>query len=112
VLWLLFSEPREDAVRRVFLFPRRLAVLLQNPVDDLLQWPQPGVLPIHLLSFRRDRAVDRLPHHSAMHPVLRRQSPNRLSGRVPAPDLFKYFHFLPPVHAGIFSFRAVQVGPN
>ena len=42
--------------------------------------------------------------------MLLRQSHNRLSRRVPARDLFEQFHFLPPVHPGILSSGAVQVG--
>src|ERR1700676_2018746 len=40
VLGMLLSEPGKDAVRRVFLLPRRIAVFFQNPVDELLQRPE------------------------------------------------------------------------
>jgi hypothetical protein len=86
---MLLAEPGKDTVRRVFLLPRRIAVFFQNPVDELFQRPQSRLLPINLLSFWRDRVGDRLPHHPAMHPVLFRQSLNRLSGCVTTPDLFE-----------------------
>jgi hypothetical protein len=86
---MLLAEPGKDTVRRVFLLPRRIAVLFQHPVDELFQRPESRLLPIDLLSFRWDRVGDRLPHHPAMHPVLCRQPLNRLSGRVSSPDLFE-----------------------
>jgi hypothetical protein len=88
VLGILLAEPGKDTVGRVFLLPWRIAVLFQNPVDELFQRPQSRLLPIDLLSFRRDRVGDRLPHHPAMHLVLFRQPLNRLSSCVTAPDLF------------------------
>src|SRR5277367_6862820 len=81
---MLLAEPGKNTVRRVFLLPRRIAVLFQHPVDELFQRPQSRLLPIDLLSFRWDRVGDRLPYHPAMHPVLCRQSLNRLSSRVSA----------------------------
>jgi hypothetical protein len=86
---MLLPETCKDPVRRVFLLPRRIAVFFQNPVDVLSQRPESGLLSIYLLSSWRDSVGDRLPHHPAMHSVLLRQSLNRLSGRVPAPDLFE-----------------------
>src|SRR5271154_3548974 len=77
---MLLAEPGKDTMRRVFLLPRRIAILFQHPVDELFQRPESRLLPIDLLSFRWDRVGDRLPYHPAMHPVLCRQSPFFLPG--------------------------------
>lgn len=45
-----------------------------------------------------------------VHPMLRRQPFDRLSGRISPPDLFEQFHLVPPVHPGIMPSGPVQVG--
>ena len=86
---MFFSQSGKDSVCRVSLLPRRIPVFFQNLVDDLFQRSQPGLLFFKALSFGRNGTGDRLPHHPAMHSVLLRQSFDRLSGRIPAPDLFE-----------------------
>jgi hypothetical protein len=86
---VLFTQPRPDAMCRVPLLPRRLPVLFQHPVDSLFHRIQFGLFPLVLLSLGRDRTGHCLAHHSPVHSMLLRQSFDRLSGRIPPPDLFE-----------------------
>ncbi len=85
-------------------------------------FPQRADLRTHsfvLLSFRRNRARERLPHHSPVHTMLLRNVLDRFSGCVPLPDLLKQFHLALLSIPGIVSFRLLgwaklkaQSGPN
>jgi len=83
------AQPRVYAVSGVPLLARRPLVGLQHPLDVFFEWPQAGLIAITLFARRRDRAVDRLPHHPAMDAVFASQAPNRLTGRVGAPEFFE-----------------------
>ena len=74
---------------RVPLLARSLSIRLQHLVDGLFHRIQLRRFPCRLLPLRRDRAGDRLAHHSPVHAMFLRQSLDRFSGRVPAPDLFE-----------------------
>ncbi len=105
------SEPREDAVRRVFLFPRawRSSSRIRSmicPSSPAAGAPDP---PSYVPAGPRSRPPAE-PSGDALHassPV-----PEKFLRRVPTPDLFECRHFVPSVHAGMFSFRVVQVRPN
>ena len=89
MLGVFLSQSGKDPVCCVSLLPRRISVFFQNPIDDLLQRAQTRLVLFEVFPLRRNRIGDRLPHHPAMHAVLLRQSLNRLSGRMTAPDLFE-----------------------
>ena len=76
-------------MRGVSLFPRRTLIGLQDAIDGRLQRSQSWLLPLVFLAFGRDRAGNRLAHHSAVYTMLLRQPLDRLSGRVSPPDLFE-----------------------
>jgi hypothetical protein len=76
-------------MRRVPLLARRLPIAFQHPVDVLFDRAQPRLRADRLLLLRWDRAGNRLAHHSPVHTMFLRQSQDRLSGRVSAPDLFE-----------------------
>src|SRR5215831_15268359 len=69
---VFLPKPHPDAMRRVPLLARRLPVRFQNAVDCLPQRTHLRTLPFVLLSFRRDRARQRLPHHPPVHAELLR----------------------------------------
>jgi hypothetical protein len=66
--------------------------------------------PLVGFSFGWDGVCDGLAHGAPVHAMLFGQSQDLLAGRVAAPEFFEQFHFRPPVHPGILSSGAVQVG--
>src|SRR5206468_6479854 len=103
---------------------RRFAVAFQKPIDKRNRSRQFRPLPLRYLSFRRQRAFQRLPHLPPMHTKLPGHRPDRSGPMlVFPPDLLVKFHFGSPVLQIRISFRAskpetkytdfgLQVGPN
>ena len=89
VLAMLLAQPCPDPMCRVPLLARRLPVGLQHPVDVIFHRTQFGRVTYRFPLLWRNRAGNRLAHHSPVHSILFRQSQDRLSRRVSAPDLFK-----------------------
>jgi hypothetical protein len=86
---MLFLQPDPHPVCCVPLFAWRLPVAFQYAFNVIFNWPQPRLVPDDLLPVRRGRTGDRLAHHPPVNAVLPRQTFDRLSGCVPAPDLFE-----------------------
>ena len=80
------------------LFPPHLLIVDENLVDDGFYRADPRLVAQRLAPLRRQSVVQRLAHHATVHTVLFRQLANGLPGLIVAPDLFKLFHFLSPVH--------------
>jgi hypothetical protein len=63
----LGPDPLEDPMRRMALLTRRIAVGLQDGIDEGTQRPDYRPCPVDLLTFRRFGTRQRLAHHAAMH---------------------------------------------
>src|ERR1700741_2458835 len=92
-------DPLVDPMGGVTLFARRIAVGLQNCVDEWPQRPDYRPLPLDRLAPRRLGAGQRLAHHPAMHAQLGRHPLNRSNAElVFPPDLLEQLHLSAPLH--------------
>jgi hypothetical protein len=71
------------------LFTRRRLVSFENAVDELLHRSNLRQHPFLRFPFRWQRAPQRLSHHPPMYLILCGERQDRLSCRMPPPDLFK-----------------------
>jgi len=74
---LLIDQPLPHPPRRVPLLPRRSPIGLQPPADRVHPPPRHRTHPIRHLPRRRHRIAQRRTHRPAMHPMPRRQLPDR-----------------------------------
>ncbi len=99
VLRQLAPDPLEDPVRGVTLLARRIAIGLQDSVDERLQRSNYRPFSLALLALRRLSIRQRLTHHPPMHPELGGNSLNRPNPElVFPPDLLEQLHLRSPLH--------------
>src|SRR5215471_749694 len=92
------SHPLPDAMSRMPLFARRLPILLQDPINELFHRFQPRSFSLYWLAFRRNRALQCLPHHSPVHVQLVSYSSDSAYPVFILPsDLLKQLHLRSPV---------------
>src|SRR5882724_7821169 len=63
-------DPLPDPPCRVSLFSRHSLICRQNSINERHNRRQNRTLALRLFSFRRTRIIQRLTHHSPMHPIL------------------------------------------
>jgi hypothetical protein len=75
-------------------------ILLQNPVDERRDRIQLGLGTLRVAPRWRQRAGQRLPHHPAMHPELRRHAGHRPDAELMLPaKLLEQIHLGFPIHS-------------
>ncbi len=100
-----------DAPRRMSLLARRPPIRLQHLVDESCDRLQLWLGPRRVMTPRRQRTGNRLPHHAAVHTELGRDTGNRADAKLMLlTKLLEQFHFGDPIHSEPPGKTEVTVG--
>ena len=98
--WELRQQPPIQTPRRMPLLARRPHIILQNLVDERRDQVQFWLGPRRIVPRRRQCAGQRLAHHSAVHPELRRHPRYRPDAELMLPaKLLEQIHLGFPIHS-------------
>ena len=96
----LRQDPAIDAPRRMTLLARRMAVRVENLVDERDHRVQLRLGPRRVTMRRRKRSGNRLPHHAPVHAELGRNTRDRADPKLMLlTKLLKQFHSGDPIHS-------------